>query len=95
MEILAIAVGRFADANAAGAAKHAIDFSDHPFGLVEVPALFQRDVERDKENDTEGIGPQIPETVRPDALRTHPGKLVDDVPWVLGCCHSLPQSPNG
>ena len=60
MEILAIAVRRFADANAAGAPKHAIDFSNNPFRLVEISAFSRFGVKRDEEDDPEGIRPQIP-----------------------------------
>jgi hypothetical protein len=50
MEILAIAVGRFADANAARMPKHAIDFSNKRFRLVEIMALVQFSIERDEED---------------------------------------------
>jgi hypothetical protein len=95
MEILAIAVGRFAYANAAAAPKHSIDCGNDPFRLVEIFALFQFGVERDEENDAEGIGPQVSAASRPNALRTHPGQLIEDIPRVLACRHGLPQRPNG
>jgi len=90
MEILAIAVGRFADADAAGTPKHALGFSNKPFRLVEIPALFQFGIERNEEDDAEGVGPQIPEAVRPDALGTHPGQLVEDIRYVFARRHDLP-----
>jgi hypothetical protein len=36
-------------------------------------------VERDVENDAEGVGPEIAQAVRPDALGPHPVKLGEDV----------------
>ena len=69
-----------ASTKVANTPKHAIDFSNKPFRLVEIPALFQFGVERDEEDDAEGVRPQIPEAVRPDALGTHPCQLVEDIP---------------
>ena len=83
MKILAIAVRRFADANAAGAPKHAIDFSNNPFRLVEISALSRFGVERNDDDDPEGISPQILLAVQPDVLRTHPVELVEDMARVL------------
>ena len=41
-------------------------------------------VKRDEEDDPEGIRPQTPLAVRPDALSTHPGELVEDIARVVG-----------
>ena len=79
VKILAVAIGRFADANAARATEHAIDFRDEPFRLVEVAALFRFGVQRDQQDDAEGIGPQIAPPIGPDAFRAHPGELVEHV----------------
>ena len=67
--------------------KNVKDFSNNPFRLVEISALSRFGVERNEEDDPEGIRPQILLAVRPDALRTHPGELVEDMARVLAGRH--------
>ena len=70
--MLTVAIRRFSDANAARARQDAINFCDQPFRLIKVLAPSRFGMQRGQQNDTEGICPQIPETVRPDALSMHP-----------------------
>lgn len=51
-----------------GCPQDAINFCDQPFCLIKVLAPSRFGMQRGQQNDTEGICPQIPETVRPDAL---------------------------
>ena len=60
MEVLPIAIGFLADANAARPPQHAIDFRDHPFRLVQEFVLSQRAVKGHQEDDAESVCPQIP-----------------------------------
>ena len=79
VEILAVAVRRFADAVAALPAEHAVDV-DHEIARRIEPALLARFAEqRNVEHETEGIGPQIPQAIGPDALAAHPVELADDI----------------
>ena len=59
MEVLPVAVGFLANANAARPPKHAIDFRRHPFRLIEEVVLGQRAIEGRQEDDAEGVRPQI------------------------------------
>ena len=60
MEILAVAVRRFADAVAALPAEHAVHVDDEIARRIE-PALLARFAEqRDVKHQPEGVGPQIP-----------------------------------
>src|SRR5664279_5818165 len=68
MKVLTIAIRRFVDANSTGPAEYAINLCNHPFCLVEISGFFCFGVERDEEDNAKSIRPQIPETIRPDAL---------------------------
>ena len=60
MEILAIAVGFLADANAARPPEHAIDLRHHPFRLLQdIRPWPSALVERHEKDDAERIRPQI------------------------------------
>ena len=57
VEILAVAVRRFADADAARAPEHPVDLGHHPLRLVEEPPFAQFRIERNQQHDAERIGP--------------------------------------
>ena len=57
MKILAVAVRRFANADATRAAEHPVDIGHHPLGLVEETPLAQFRIERNQQHDAERIGP--------------------------------------
>ena len=89
VKILTVAIRRFSDANAAWAPQDAINFRDQPFRLIKVLAPSRFGVQRGQQNDTEGICPQIPETVRPDALSTHSRQSLFNVAYVVVARHDL------
>ena len=57
VEVLSVAIGRFADANAARTAQHTLDFGDEPLGLVEVAFVVKLPAQGDKQDHAESIGP--------------------------------------
>jgi len=79
VEVLAVAVRFLADAVAARATENAVDRAHEILGLIEERRLFEVAVERDKQDQAEGVGPQIAQPVRPDALAPHPVELGEDV----------------
>ena len=79
MEILAVAVGRLADPDAARPAQNALDFRHEPFRLAQkrlVPEVATQGHEKDE---PEGVSPEIAQAVRPDALLAHPVEFREDV----------------
>ena len=93
VEILAVAVRLLADADAARPPEHAIDLGHQSFGLIEITFVARRLIERYEKHDTERIGPQIAQAVRPDPLLAHPGELVDRVSSVAQPTHCSPRPP--
>jgi hypothetical protein len=59
MEILAVAIRLFTDADAALPPEHALHIGHELHSLVEEALLFQLIIERDEEDKTEGVGPKI------------------------------------
>src|SRR5438067_6721550 len=79
VEILTVAVRRFADAVAALPAEYAVHVDDEIARRVE-PALLARFAEeRDVEHQPEGVGPEVAQAIGPDALAAHPVELADDI----------------
>jgi len=74
-------LGRIASSRAsdAGPAQYAIDFGDHPLGLLEVFGLSEIRVQGDEEDYAEGVRPQIAPAIRPDLLRAHPIEFAQDM----------------
>jgi hypothetical protein len=93
VEILAVAVRLLADADAARPPEHAIDLGNQSFGLIEITFVPQRLIERHEKHETECIGPQIAQAVRPDPLLAHPGELVERVSSVAQPTHCSPTPP--
>src|SRR5208282_1984520 len=93
VKILTITIRCLTNANAARPSENANHVSNQRFRSIEVFALTRFTVQRDEENKTEGIGPQISEAVWPDALRMHPIQLGDDIARVFADCHR-PEEPN-
>ena len=79
MEILSVAVGLLADADPTRPAEDAIDFRRQPFRLADKPVLAEVLVERNQKHHSEGIGPQIAQSVGPDAVFPHPAQLGEHV----------------
>ena len=89
MEILAVAVGLLPDADAPLASEHPINLGHQAYGLVEEALLLQLLIKGDEQYEAKGVGPQIAETIRPDALCTHPSEFAEDIVDVLEPGHGL------
>ena len=79
VEILPVAVSRFADAIAALSAKHLVDFRHQLAGIVEPAPLTRLAEEGDVEHKPEGVGPEVTQAIGPDTLVAHPVELVQHI----------------
>ena len=79
VEVLPVAVGRLADADAAGAAQHPLHLGHDPLRLLHVVIIAQLVAERDQEHHTERVRPEIAHPVRPDPGAPHPVEPAQDL----------------
>src|SRR5438270_3542084 len=79
MEVLAVAVWRLADANAPRPAEDPFHVADQCFGLIQPAPFAELTIKRNQEHEPECIGPQVPQSIGPNPLRSHPVELREDI----------------
>ena len=78
VEVLAVPVGGFPDADSHAPPKNAVNLSDHPFRFLQVPVVAEDTVEGDEQDHPEGICPQVAPSVGPDPPFAHPPEPLED-----------------
>jgi hypothetical protein len=84
VKVLAVAIRSFADSKTALSAKNTLDVGDNALSFIEELVLLQFVVERDQQNNAEGIGPQVSHAIGPDALFAHPVEFGQYLFYVRG-----------
>jgi hypothetical protein len=83
MKILTVAIGGFADADATRLPEYPLYFGNEPLCLVDILVIAELAIQRNEQDQPEGVRPKIPETIRPNPLLAHPSMLLQDESEVL------------